>query len=194
MQLGANDGKRFDLLHPFIVANKKYVTGILLEPVHEYFTELQNTYKGYSKLKLLPLAIHSTESTTTIYRHKSLNKTKTPEWTKGIASFNPEHHIQSGVANSDIVGEIVNCISLRELIARENILHLDLLMIDTEGYDAEIICQIPFDKVKPSLIRFETGINFEIITLDRFNQVRNILHAEGYELIIEEEDTIAYLF
>ena len=51
IQIGSNDGKRFDSLNKFI---KEYSpTSILVEPIKEDFIDLQNNYKDYQTLDII---------------------------------------------------------------------------------------------------------------------------------------------
>ena len=69
---------------------------------------------------------------------------------------------------------------------------IDLLQIDTEGYDAEIILNIDFDLMKPKIIRFEHGLQNGIMTKEIFLKVADVLHKNDYELAIEHNDATAY--
>ena len=48
------------------------------------------------------------------------------------------------VQTSQIKEEIVECINFNDLVHQEKINKIDLLQIDTEGYDFEIIYSIDF--------------------------------------------------
>ena len=64
-----------------------------------------------------------------------------PDFTKGIASFDPEHWIKTTlVPNSSYIEAIrVECLSLSKFLELIDIDSLDLLIVDTEGYDFEIL-------------------------------------------------------
>ncbi len=50
IQIGANDGSRFDELNIFI---KKYkIKSILVEPINEYFEDLKKNYKNIQNLNI----------------------------------------------------------------------------------------------------------------------------------------------
>ena len=50
LQIGANDGKRFDELNYFI---KKYkIKSVLVEPINKYFNELKNNYLNCEFVKI----------------------------------------------------------------------------------------------------------------------------------------------
>ena len=56
----------------------------------------------------------------------------------------------------------VKCVKFSDFIKSKNIRSLDLLIIDTEGYDYEIIMSIDFEILKPNIIRFEPCTALEI--------------------------------
>jgi hypothetical protein len=67
----------------------------------------------------------------------------------------------------------------------EGVNHIDLLHIDTEGYDYEIIKSIDFDKHQPSLILFEHA------HLKKVSEVHAYLSDMGYVCEQYELDTLA---
>ena len=68
IQIGANDGKIDDPIYEFVTNYPKNVSGILIEPVKDYFEELKINYKKYSNFILLNMAIHNSRKEMTIYR------------------------------------------------------------------------------------------------------------------------------
>lgn len=190
IQIGANDGISFDPIYPILKGKPIY--GIALEPVKDIFDELVENFKDRPNIKLLNLAIHKSKKKEIIYRVNPSIK-NLPNWTKGIGSFNKDHYKLTSIDKEYIIEELVNCISWDELIENYNIEKIDLLQIDTEGYDLKIIESIEFDKIKPTIISFEHGLMENIMTFDQFSLCQKILMKEGYNLIILERDAIAYL-
>ncbi|PPD37082.1 MAG: hypothetical protein CTY18_01855 [Methylomonas sp.] len=189
VQIGANDGKRFDPIYEIVTKLK--LNGIALEPVKEYFNLLKNNYKFLPNVKLINKAINKSNGKVSIYRVKTNNLL--PDWVNGIASFNSEHYKKSGVDKEDIIEEIVDCITFDKLIDDNNICHIDLLQIDTEGFDFEIIKMIDFAKIKPSIIHFEHGLPDNVMSLDQFKQCACMLIDNGYSIIMKKYDCIAYI-
>ena len=189
VQIGANDGISYDPI--FSLVTKEKVKGIVIEPIPDIFTQLKNNYKDYPQVEPLNLAIHKNKKEMTLYRVDPKNK-KYPEWTKGTPSFNKSHHQLSFIEEEDIIEEIVKCISFDDLIEKYSIKKIDLLQIDTEGYDAEIIKMIDFDKLCPTIISFEHGLPQGIMTLKQFEECQEILLKNKYNIIVLENDAIAY--
>ncbi|HLA84531.1 MAG TPA: FkbM family methyltransferase [Thermoguttaceae bacterium] len=192
VQIGANDGKMHDPLYEFVTLNHRRVRGIVVEPVREYFDELKRNYAKYPNITPVNAAIHNSEKEMTIYRVDSRKLKQLPRWTKGIASFNQYHHELSGISSESIVAEKVKCMTLAQLLDNHRLPRIDLLQIDTEGYDAEIIRGMDFGAVKPAIVRFEHGLSENIMSRETFLDVVALLHANDYELVIERHDAVAY--
>lgn len=188
VQIGANDGHSADPLYEFVTFHHERVRGLVVEPVKDYFDELVQTYRAYPNIVPVRAAIHRTMKEMTIYRPRPGKRLR-----KGIASFNPEHHKRCGIDPADMLAEKVRCTTLDELLDEHGIRQLDVLQIDTEGYDAEIVRGIDFNRVRPGIIRFEQGFRANLMTPATHRELSRLLHAQGYELVIERRDTTAYL-
>lgn len=189
IQIGANDGKRFDPI--FDIVNGLKLKGIALEPVKEYFSELERNYQSLPNVKLVNKAIYSRNGEISIFRARKDNAF--PDWVNGIASLDPEHYRKSGVMKDDIVEEVVSCITFEKLISDFGISHIDLLQIDTEGFDYEIIKMIDFNLIKPVIIHFEHGLPHNVMSMDQFKECVGILIDNGYHIVMKKYDCIAYM-
>ncbi|HBC86807.1 MAG TPA: hypothetical protein DCZ94_07630 [Lentisphaeria bacterium] len=192
IQIGANDGVTFDPIREFIIRNPGKVKGILLEPMKEAYSKLVGNYKDFPDIIKENLAIHNTEKEMTLYKVDPAKRELLEKWSGGMASFNNEHHKLSNTPKEFILEEKVKCISLEELLLRHEVKKLDLLQIDTEGYDAEIIMNIDFSRIKPSIIRFEHGYMDKIMGKDKVEAILKLLNDNGYQIIIESYDATAY--
>ncbi|MFV7236098.1 FkbM family methyltransferase [Flavobacterium sp. ZB4R12] len=191
VQIGGNDGINDDPLYHFVTWNKNKIKGFILEPVLDYFNELQKNYRNHPLINTLNLAIHNTEENIIIHRVNPNKASMLPKYSKGIASFNKEHHINCKIDSKHILEEKVVCISLENLIKTNNIKNIDLLQIDAEGYDSEIILNIDFKEIKPSIINFEYYIP-NTMSKETFNQILKILNDNDYEIWQEVNDITAY--
>jgi len=190
IQIGANDGVFNDPLYNFIVTNHAKVKGISLEPIKDYYEELKNNYKKYPDIITINAAIHNTEKEMPIYRVDPERQNEFSANVKGIASFNRDH--LSGYEPEVIVQEVVPCLSFSSLIQGHHIEEIDLLQIDTEGYDSEIILNIDFNLIRPKIIHFEHGLSDKIMTQEKFSNIINILHNNEYEIWLDSYDATAY--
>ena len=165
IQIGANDGSRFDILNVFI---KKYkIKSILVEPIKENFEELINNYSKIENIIFENSAISVKGEISFLYKVKSQYLNKYGEHVKAISSFNKKHLISHGVKNSHIEKQMINSISIKELLNKHKIENFDLLFLDAEGYDGNIVN----DFLDESLLK--PYIIFEFIHID--NDIFKIL-------------------
>jgi len=190
IQIGANDGIRNDPIYHMVTNHN--VRGIVMEPVPSIFKKLQDNYKEYPKVEPLNLAIHNTKKENIIYQVNPKLE-KYGDRATGTPSFFKEHHKLNNIDESDIIEVPVKCVSLNELIELYQIKKIDLLQIDTEGYDYEIIKMIDFSKIKPSIISFEHGVRMGIMTYGQLMETEKILFEQGYKILVDEHDVRAYL-
>lgn len=195
IQIGANDGVMNDPIFKFIQDNKNRVSGFVLEPLPDIFSNLVTNYQAFPTIKPLNLAIHNTETEMLLYRVKPEHLSKVPAFAKGIASFDPNHWRKTSlVPDQDFMrSEIVKCISYSQLLKEYDIDEIDLLLIDTEGYDYEILMGMDFSDVKPRIIRFEHGLRDRVMPQSNFLEVVERLNSNGYQIIAESYDATAYL-
>ncbi len=186
IQVGAYDGVSFDFLYEFVIKRKS--KGLVIEPIEEYFLELTKNYINFPEILKINKAVHSNKKTVEIYK---INKNKIenyPDWVKGIASFNKEHHKKVGIKSEDIVEEVVQADTLMNIINKKyKYKKLDFFQIDTEGYDFEVLKMFDFENIKPKIIKFES-INLDDKDLIKLN---NFLTKKKYYLFKEKGDTIA---
>lgn len=186
VQVGANDGISFDFLYDFVVKRKP--EGILIEPVNDYFLELQQNYKDFEKLILLNIAIHPFEKTLLINKISPNALKKYPDWVKGIASLDANHHLKTKIDTADIIKEEVKADSLMNVL-NEHLIErkIDYFQIDTEGFDYEVLKQLDFFSIKPQIIKFE---NVNLNEEDK-KAITKLLKIHNYFLFDEFGDTIA---
>lgn len=89
VQIGANDGILNDPMYKFVLKNSGCVSGYLLEPLPEIYEKLKFNYSALSNFKFFNLAIHEANKTMRLYKVKKEYESKLPEFSKGIASFDP---------------------------------------------------------------------------------------------------------
>ena len=95
IQIGANDGVRFDTINKFI---KKYSPHcILLEPIKEYFDQLKENYKSQKNINFENLAISVNNDINHLYKVKNSEINNYDDHIKGITSFDINHLKKHGV-------------------------------------------------------------------------------------------------
>lgn len=150
IQIGANDGKRFDTINKFI---KKYSPHcILVEPIKEYFEQLKENYKLEKNIIFENLAISIKNELNFLYKVKQSKIEKYDDHIKGISSFDINHLKKHGVKSYDIEKEKIENISISNLINKYGN-KVDLLLIDAEGYDVNIVLDLlEKSEVRPIII------------------------------------------
>ena len=195
LQIGANDGVIGDPIYQFNIKNKSFVNGFVLEPLPDIYEKLVKNYKLCQNIMPCNLAIHASKSEMVMHRVKPDLEHKVPKYARAIASFDQMHWEKTDlVPSAEYMEKVkVKCVTFLDFIKSKDITDLDLLLLDTEGYDYEIIMSIDFKDLKPRIIRFEHGIRNNIMSPDNFKEVCDHLNLFGYQIITESYDATAYL-
>ena len=190
VQIGANDGVFVDPIRPFVTRNK--VAGLVVEPLHDMYAQLVANYRPYPKVTPVNTAIHATLRSVEMYRVDPAKGGQLAPWAQGIGSIKRDHHVAAGVPTDAMLTETVSCVTLEELLHEHGVDRIDLLQIDSEGYDAEIIRMIDFQRRKPAIIHFEHGMPSGIMTPAEFKECAGLLIDNGYFIVTEYFDAVAY--
>ena len=186
VQIGANDGVRFDSLNEFIKQYK--IKSLLVEPINEYFQKLYLKYKDTNFVSVENSAISINNEISFLYKVDSKFIHFYDEHIMGISSFNKNHLIKHGVKKKHIVKENINSLSIKELFKKHNILEIDLLYIDAEGYDGKIVLNFI------SNLNFTPIIIFEYIHVnnDILNELFLKLKTKKYKTFSINENIVCY--
>mgnify|MGYP000854727544 CR=1 FL=1 len=184
IQVGAHDGLKNDPINKYI---KKYNWhGILIEPQQDIFYKLKENYKEFSKNLIFEnIAISSAKNEIELYRSKSGNKSTVASVRKNIT----KRQLKAG--DKELHSVKVKCTSLNNLINKHSVIKIDLLQIDTEGYDFEVIKTLELENLKPKIIHFEFGH----LTPKECNDLVKYLSLHNYSIHWggREGDSIAIL-
>ena len=184
IQIGANDGNRFDDLNLLI---KKYkIKSTLVEPINENFEQLKKNYNNIQNINFENSAISVNNELSYLYKVKLEYLNKYGEHIKGISSFKKQHLIDHGVKKLHITKQKINSISIKELLNKYEIKDFDLLFLDAEGYDGTIVNDfLDNSLIKPYII-------FEFIHIENeiFNQLVQKLNKKNYKLFNIYENII----
>lgn len=202
IQIGANDGLIND---PLVHLIRKYRwKGILLEPQPIVFKEkLTPLYKNYRGILLENAAISKEKGSLPLHIVSFSNK----RWATGLASFVKEsllEKIENGyieqcakkfgdtlpAQKEEYIKEInVPTVSFADLFSKYTVQKIDLLQIDTEGYDWEIIQLFPFEIFQPRIISFE----IERLSNKELNDCKEYLDCLNYTFQTIDRDGLAIL-
>lgn len=189
VQVGANDGIRFDDLYFTITSNRW--SGVVIEPLPHMFARLTANYLDYPDVIPVNLALHPNLTSEKIYHVKPQLVQQYPDWASGIASFNRNHLVKNSIREEDILCIDVPCKPLMAVIEDNDLLDAEVLQVDTEGFDAEVIKMIDFSRFKPLLIKFE----WMNLSESQQNFCVDLLAGEGYRVAVDPDgsDCTAWL-
>jgi hypothetical protein len=150
----------------------------------------QATYVGIEGLHFKRTSIGPERGNRLLYRVRP--GTTGPEWLYQIASFSREvllkHAPDVPGLEQSIITELVPTITFDELVA-ELPVNPSVVVIDTQGYDFEIVKLLNVAERKPRLVLYE---HKHLVAADQ-NACVELLIAAGYQVALTGQDTVAYL-
>jgi FkbM family methyltransferase len=182
IQVGAHNGLDGDPIRKYVTAY--HWKGILVEPQPLVYPQLVANYRGEPQLIFENAAISETDGTAQMFVPRGNNgQTATL-----LASFNREVLARQLGRNAPIDTIAVPTLSPTTLLSKHGVGHVDLLQVDTEGFDYQIIRMFDAQAVNPRIIRYE-HIHLGRADRDRCTQ---LLRSRGYQLAKSQLDTIAF--
>jgi FkbM family methyltransferase len=187
LQVGAMDGETADPLQDYV---RRYEwRGLLIEPQSYYFEQLQDTYADQENLEFFNGAVDHDSGFRTLYTVDQ-EADNLPKWTGGFASFDRSHLSSRGLEEW-IREERVPVEHPMDLLERSSLTDIDIVQIDVEGFDAEVVRMLDFEKITPSIVQFEHN---HLSSSDHIDVV-DMLTSNGYGVAQGGPgsiDTIAY--
>ena len=194
VQVGAGDGVQGDLIHS-LIDNNEHWSGVFIEPVEFVYRRLKQNYKDSERFVFENIAIGIEKGIKQFYYVSEEAKAKLgddlPYWYDQLGSFDRNHILKhlDGKLEPYIVEEEIDCVPLQEILDKNNVKKIDLLHIDTEGFDYRVLSQINFNKYKPSIVLYE----HRHLRDDEREKANSLLKNSGYSLRIYAGDTLAIL-
>ncbi|HEV3222522.1 MAG TPA: FkbM family methyltransferase [Puia sp.] len=156
VQIGSNDGMKNDPLYSYI--RKNAWKGILVEPDKTNFNKLRNNYSQVTGLIFENVGIGPEKGEMLFYRIKDIRENE-PGWYDQVGSFDKETFIKNIEHGKEldkrIFVESLPVITFYDLLQKYNFQEIDLLHIDTEGFDYKILRSIDFSKYNIRVVIFE---------------------------------------
>lgn len=202
VQIGSNDGIRDDRLYKFIRLYKW--GGVLIEPQKKTFEILKLNYSFSKNQNLIfeNCAVAEEDKYMNLFKineisdvFSAISSFKKEEVQKLIDSGYVERKAKENYINLPkekkdwIISEKVKCVKINALLEKHKIENIDLLCIDTEGYDDKIVLSFPFEKIKPKIIIFE----HTSLSAHKKEKIESFLNYHSYNLKIYTSDIIAKL-
>ncbi|MEI8285056.1 MAG: FkbM family methyltransferase [bacterium] len=179
IQIGAFDGELGDPLKKHL--GKSGIYAVLIEPQTVPYEKLKNKYSALSNVETKNVAIASESGEISMWA--PLKNEGSP-----FASISRKHANNFGKSRDAFKEIKVQAVTPNDLLASLAWDSVDLLQVDTEGYDWALI-RMFFDLgIEPSVI------NFERIHLDKPDSQESLalLKKRGYSIIDTEYDRFAY--
>lgn len=154
IQIGANDGISADPIYDYIVDNEN-INAYLVEPQKDAFDELTKNYCNLlNRVKCYKYAITDNNDKIKLYKNNAENGT---DGHSSLIIRDKDFHNNILVADfKEDSYELVDGITVDKFIEMTGIINIDVLVIDTEGYDLEIIKMFFNYNYYPKLIFFES--------------------------------------
>lgn len=200
MQVGGNDGFQNDPICKFVKRHRWQ--GITIEPQKKAFQSLKAIYKN-DKVTPINAAIDAKNDTRKLYKVAFTDA----RWASGISSF-LKKHLEDKIKDGYIEGKAkksgiplpknqadwitydeIDCLTFDSIFDTQTVSKIDLLQIDTEGFDFEIIKLFNFDRILPQVIIFES----ENLSTTDLADCKALLSAKGYQFKNFVGDTLAWL-
>jgi FkbM family methyltransferase len=190
IEIGANDGEQHDHLRPAILAHPW--RGIMVEPVPHVFERLRRNYGSMDRITLERAAIADRDGTIAFFHLREAaehERSGLPDWYDAIGSFSRESLLAHRRVIPDIESWLVEtrvpALTFESLCRKHDVSTIDLLLVDTEGYDREVIRRVDFEARRPRLVVYE---HYHLPPAERVD-CRSHMRSLGYEVLEEGFDT-----
>ncbi len=164
----------------------------MVEPVPYVFERLRRNYGDVPGVELENAAIADRDGHLPFFHLAHVDDPQReglPHWYDAIGSFSREailrHRREIPDIEERLVTTAVPALTFDSLCAKHGVDAVDLLLVDTEGYDHEILRSIDFANHRPRLVIYE---HFHLAAAERA-ECRTELERQGYEAIEEGLDT-----
>jgi FkbM family methyltransferase len=190
VEVGANDGSQMDHLEPFVRA--RGWRGIMVEPVPWVFERLRANYGDLPGVTLENVAIADRDGTLPFHHLAEAHGEdldRLPGWYQAIGSFSLESVLEHRREIPDIDRRVVTidvpCMTFETLCRNHGVGRIDVLVIDTEGYDWEVLRQVDLVERRPTVLVYE-HLHLPAAVRER---AHTLLREAGYLTMEEHFDT-----
>ena len=157
LQIGAHDGKTLDPMYRYLTTTE--CSGVMVEPVPWLFARLVANYKPFPMIRCENCVISDHDGTTSFYTVREDILKSQPEWGDMLGSLSREQI----VSHRDLIPDVEDyieeqqlpCLTVRSLLQKYGLNHVDVVLIDVEGYDYEVLKQVDLRLLGVKVIIFE---------------------------------------
>jgi FkbM family methyltransferase len=187
VQIGANDGELHDPIHRFVDEFQWH--GLLIEPIPSLFQQLLANYAKHPQMKFENCAIAPQAGSMTLY---TVPEAQAKGYARGLASFDKNvvlKHKDLKLKAADLHQVVVPSAPVTTILEKHQVNELDLLQIDTEGFDYEVLKMFDFKKYRPRIVQFE----FVHLKLQVQLNAFDLLRSHGYKVSTAYTDAVGLL-
>lgn len=200
VQIGAHDGATEDPVHDLVCRHR--LGGLFVEPQPHAFQRLMQTYRDQDKVRFENCVLGREDGSVALYVVRE-SAEPLPFWLHQSASldravvsnalrvFRDVKGVKSIPSNyEDLIDSVmVPSLTWESLLRKHGVSVIDVLVIDTMGFDFEVIKLLPFETVRPRIIQFEHA---QLSARDQ-RECLQYLASRGYSLARVAVDTIGCL-
>ena len=190
IQIGANDGIAWDPLHEAIAQTQW--SGIMVEPVPYVAERLRANMASNPRVTIETVAIAEKNGEQEFYHlAEAADADHVWKWYHALGSFDREvllsHANLIPDINSRLVTTTVPCVTFDTLWERNGLSEVDVIQIDTEGYDHVVLELIDLERYQPKILMYE----HKHLAGPTRHDIEDRLRAHGFEFFSDWMDTIA---
>lgn len=188
VEVGAHDGVQRDPLRRYLLTEKW--TAYMLEPVPAVYERLRRNVRRVPGARPLNLAIGAVDGPTPFFqvRPPTPGETLWP-WYDALGSFNRDVVLSHTHLIPDIAARIfsveIPTATAATFLATHQLDRIDLLHIDTEGYDLHVLEQFDIALLQPFVVIYE---HWHLSEVER-DRASALLVESGYSVVVEGLDT-----
>lgn len=162
VQIGANDGTRFDPVYA-LLRNRPRWKALFVEPIPNVFSQLVKNYGISNRFMFECAAISDSAGDFSFYYLSQDARAAAQQWHEYfdlVGSLDRLHVLKALAGEAErlekhIIETRVPVITLQMLLTKWNIRRIDVLVVDAEGYDWKIVRQALNMGLRPEIILFE---------------------------------------
>lgn len=170
---------------------------VLVEPVRPHFEQLVGNYSALPFARFENVAVAEEPGERDFYRlgvdpaahgfpawMSQLGSLRAHRMTELWDAYEREPRLRDFYLAHRVVDR-VECVTFQQLLDRHGIAELDLLQVDTEGYDYEILRTVDFTRTRPSFVNYE-----RVLLGPDEAACRVLMRNAGYVLFDWKQDTL----
>jgi FkbM family methyltransferase len=191
VQIGAYDGLSGDPIYQFLA--RYPVKAILLEPQKKIFENLKKNYQDIPTVRCVNAALDSEDGYRTIFKiSDEIKCSKIAKFFEDIdiaqlTSFSKETILKESHRSEELINYIISekiaTISVSSMKKIYEFNRIDVLVIDTEGYDFEIIKMFFKEGFYPKIIFFESK---HLLFNDYLLCIKQLMFKNNYRISQDE--------